>query len=76
MERFNDYNCIFTAAADLVGGVLVDQSEADGDLSGAQRLGLAAGSTFQGAAGFVGNIQPLADTLDVAGVHIEKHFDS
>ena len=51
-----------------MGGVLVDQSEADEDLSVKQRLGLAAGSTIQGAAGFAGDIQPLSDALDVAGV--------
>lgn len=45
----------------------MDQSEADRDLSATQRLGLAAGSTIQGAAGFAGDIGPLADTLDVAG---------
>lgn len=46
----------------------MDQSEADRDLSVTQRMGLAAGSTIQGAAGFAGDIEPLADTLDVAGV--------
>ena len=45
----------------------MDQSEADEDLSVTQRLGLAAGSTIQGAGGFAGDIQPLADALDVAG---------
>ena len=55
------------AAVSLVGGVLVDQSEADRDLSATQRLGLAAGSTIQGAGGFAGGIEPLADALDVAG---------
>ena len=56
-----------SAAVSLVGGVLVDQGEADADLSVTQRLGLAAGSTIQGAGGFAGDIQPLADALDVAG---------
>ena len=37
-----------------------------------QRLGLAAGSVIQGAAGFAGDIQPLADTLDVAGIKISS----
>lgn len=59
--------CSSSAAVNLVGGVLVDQSEADRDLSAKQRLGLAAGSTIQGAGGFAGDIEPLADALDVAG---------
>ena len=59
---------VFTAAVTMVGGVLVDQSEADRDLSATQRLGLAAGSTLEGAAGFAGDIEPVADTLTVAGM--------
>lgn len=51
-----------------VGGVLVDQSEAEGDLSITQRAVLAGGSTLEGAADFAGDIQPLADTLTVAGM--------
>ena len=46
----------------------MDQSEADRDLSVKQRMALAAGSTIQGAAGFAGDIEPLADALDVAGI--------
>ena len=46
----------------------MDQSEADRDLSVKQRLALAAGSTIQGASGFAGDIEPLADALDVAGI--------
>ena len=56
-----------SAAVNLVGGVLVDQSEADEDLSVTQRLGLAAGSTIQGAGGFAGDMEPLSDAFDVAG---------
>ena len=48
----------------------MDQSEADRDLSATQRLGLAAGSTIQGAAGFAGDIEPLADALEVAGMSL------
>lgn len=58
---------IYPAAVGLVGGALVKQSEAERDLSVTQRLGLAAGSTIQGAADFAGGISPLVDTLDVAG---------
>ena len=54
----------------------MDQSDADDDLSAKQRLGLVAGSTIQGAAGFAGDIKPLADVMDVAGVWVicfQKH---
>ena len=57
------------AAMTTVGNVLVDQSEADGDLSITQRAVLAGGSALEGAADFAGDIQPLADTLTVAGTH-------
>ena len=54
----------------------MDQSEADSDLSAKQRLGLAAGSTLQGAAGFAGDIEPLADALDVAGNTLQFRLHS
>lgn len=54
----------------------MDQSEADRDLSATQRLGLAAGSTIQGAAGFAGDIGPLADTLEVAGTPLKFGYFS
>ena len=57
-----------SAAMTTVGNVLVDQSEADEDLSVTQRLALAGGSALEGAADFAGDIQPLADTLTVAGM--------
>ena len=60
------YNVI--AAMTTVGNVLVDQSEADEDLSITQRVALAGGSALEGAADFAGDIQPLADTLTVAGM--------
>ena len=52
-----------SAAMTTVGNALVDQSEADGNLSAAQRLALAGESALEGAADFAGDIQPLADTL-------------